>query len=662
MDQVAVKVAAPEGRASGVIRRSLLWRVMILVAIGMGAVLAAFGVSSLLAVNESTDRTLDEHRALAQATAGHVDYVVRQSLEALDEIAFAEGFDMDDGDPQPEQQAVRRAYLGSIFSGGVYLVDAGGRLLWAEPGYPSGQADGSGSSLIGGAALASGRPTVSGLTVSVADGSPVVSMTAPLRDRNGEVAGLVVGEIGLSGAELSDIVRPSAPGRTGYAQIVDSQGTVLASTSPDDALQVNPHVSLVAGLFESKQGSSGTCHSCHEAAGVTGDGEQQKEVMAFAPLEAAPWGVLIRQSESEALAPARRLEERAVWLGVPAFALALLFAWATVRSVVGPVKTLTAAAQKLASGDLSEPVPAMGADEIGRLAGAFETMRGRLKEAIETIQTWAGELEERVHERTRELEASRDHLRAVAEENATLYEEVKLKEAAHSELLKRVISAQEEERRRIARELHDETSQNLTVLVMGMETAALTPDDETARMRKKMGGLKDLAVKTLEGVHRLVYDLRPSVLDDLGLLAGLRWYAESRLKPMGVRVSLLVSGEERRLPAEVETALFRMGQEAISNVARHANAANVFLGVSFEDDRVTLEVEDDGEGFDVAADESKTGRHGWGLLGMRERATLFGGNVEIVSEPGSGTRVEVSIPLPGESDDNGRENPGTHSG
>ncbi len=383
---------------------------------------------------------------------------------------------------------------------------------------------------------------------------------------------------------------------------------------------------------------------------------------AFAPIASAPWGVLIRQSEGEALAPARQLEDRAVWFGVPAFFLALLFAWATVRSVVGPVNALTVAAQKVASGDLSQPVPNMGNDEIGRLARTFEGMRVRLKDALETIQTWARELELRVHERTRELEDSRDHLRAVADENATLYTELKRKEAARSDLLKRVISAQEEERRRIARELHDETSQNLTIMVMGMETAALAPNADSSRLQEKLSGLKDLAVKTLEGIHRLVYDLRPSMLDDLGLLAVLRSYAESRLQPLGVRVSLLATGEERRLPAEVETALFRMGQEAISNIARHAHAANVFLSVHLQDDRVTLEVEDDGEGFDVAAHESKAGRQGWGLIGMRERASLFGGDVKIDSEPGSGTRVRVSIPLPGENDDDTEQDPGTHSG
>jgi signal transduction histidine kinase len=644
MDQTASHTATPGRRATGAVSQSLFWRVMTLVGVGMAAVLAAFGIASLLAVSESRDHALDERLALAQVAASHVDYVVRQSLETLDELAGAEAFDLMDADLGPEQQALRRTYLGSIFTRGVYLTDAQGRLLLAEPAGPSRIGDDLGTIPAITAALTADRPSVSELTPGIGDGTPVVLMAAPVRDDDGLVRGAVIGEIGLTGTSLSEIITSTALGRTGYAQIVDRQGTVLASTIADDVLQENPHQSLMADLAQSKDGSSGSCHSCHQTAGATDQPAQEKEVMAFAPLEAAPWGVLIRQEESEALAPARRLEERALWLGVPAFVLALLFAWATVRSVVGPVRVLTTAAQRVASGDLSQPIPAMGNDEIGRLGLAFETMRARLKEALETVENWARELESRVHERTQELEASRDHLRAAAEENATLYEEVKRKDAARGQLLKRVISAQEEERRRIARELHDETSQNLSVLAMGLETAGASLTGE-ATTRDKLGGLKDLAVKTLDGVHRLIYDLRPSVLDDLGLPAGLRWYAESRLEPLGVRVSLMVTGEERRLPAELETAVFRIGQEAISNIARHARAANVFLGLGFQEESVTLEVEDDGGGFDPAAREPRNGTRGWGLLGMRERATLFGGSLEIVSTPGTGTRIEVSIPV-----------------
>jgi signal transduction histidine kinase len=370
--------------------------------------------------------------------------------------------------------------------------------------------------------------------------------------------------------------------------------------------------------------------------------------MAFAPLDTAPWAVLIRQSEREALAPARSLRQRALLFGVPAFLVALLFAWVTARSVLRPIGVLTTAARRIAAGDLSQPVPDLGKDEVGGLARTFEAMRLRLKQSLEGIQSWNRQLESRVRERTRELEASRDSLRAAVEEKAALYEELRHKEAARGELLKKVITAQEEERRRIARELHDETGQALTALAVGMDAAALEPDSDMTRVRERLAELRTVAQDALEDVHRLIYDLRPSVLDDLGLVAGLRWYAETRLQPSGIRARVMVTGEEKRLPAEVETALFRIGQEAISNVAWHAQAANALVGLDFRNGTVALEVEDDGVGFDVASvSESADERRGWGILGMRERASLLGGTFQITSEPANGTRVKVTVPLQG---------------
>lgn len=648
----AVTVAAPQLRWPGAIRRSLQWRVMILVTIGTAGIMAAFAFSSLLAVNESIGRTLDERRALAQVTADHIDYMVRQDLRALEETAASEGFDLEDLDPEPERQALQRILSAYSFNR-VYLTDANGRVLWTEPLHSLVLEADIGSSPQVKAALASGRPTVSGLATGLGEGGPVVSMLVPIRGRSGQVAGLIAGDIPLAGAHLTDIIRPAATGRTGYAQIVDIQGTVLASTRSGELLEKSDHQGQIANLIEEKGTSSGTCHGCHESGGAV---ERQTEVMAFASLESAPWGVLIRQSEDEALAPAQRLKERAIWLSVPAFLLALLLAWVTARSVLRPVRVLTAAAEKISSGDLSEPVPDLGEDEIGSLARAFEAMRGRLKESLEGLQAWGRKLEARVQERTRELEQSRDHLTAVAEENAALYEELRRKEAVRGELLKKVMTAQEEERRRIARELHDETSQALTALVVGMETAALDPETATGRIKEKLTELQALAVKTLEGVHGLIYDLRPSVLDDLGLSAGLHWYADSRLQPVDVRVRVLVTGEERRLPAEVESALFRIGQEAISNVARHAQASNVELDLEFQDSSLTMEVEDDGVGFDMAdVTGSAAENPGWGILGMQERAALLGGSLEVTSEPGKGTRVKVSIPLRGESGNDAKD-------
>jgi signal transduction histidine kinase len=611
------------------------------VGIGLAFILGAFSVSSLLAVNESTDRALEERRALAETAADTVDYVLTQNLRALDGVGVAQGVDVRDNDLEPEKDVLHRTYFASIFEAGTFLTDEHGLVIWAEP-----QSDAAlGRDLAGypyiAEALSVGKPTVSGLTDGVVSGLPVASMVAPLHSPDGVIVGLVGGDIDLRGTVLLDVIRSSAPGQTGYAQLVDSEGTILASTRPEQVLQKSDHDSRLAAFIAAGESASGTCHDCHESAGSS---DRHTEVMAFAPLAWAPWGVVLRQEESEALAPAQHLKERAIWLGVPSFLLALLVAWITVRSITRPVTTLTSVAERIASGDLSQEVPDLGKDEIGQLARTFETMRVKLGDSLESIQASSRELEDRVRERTRELEASRDELRQVAAENAVLYEELKQKESLRGELLKKVIGAQEEERRRIARELHDETSQALTALVMGMETVTLAPSLSKEQLQQKLAALKSLTVQTLDEVHNLIYDLRPSILDDLGLVAGLEWYAENRLQPLGLGVRVEVSGRERRLPSEVETTLFRIGQEAISNVARHAEASNVLLTIHFNESTVSLEVEDDGKGF-VPVPDSSTAPAGWGLLGMRERSALLKGELEIASAPGRGTCVVVRVPV-----------------
>jgi len=173
----------------------------------------------------------------------------------------------------------------------------------------------------------------------------------------------------------------------------------------------------------------------------------------------------------------------------------------------------------------------------------------------------------------------------------------------------------------------------------------------------RLDEVKALAVRTLEDVHRLILDLRPSVLDDLGLLSAIRWYSERSLESRGIAVRCEF-GEMPRLPPEMETALFRICQETMSNVARHAQATAVLVQVGIEGGEVVVDIEDDGKGFDSQAAARREGRRAWGLMGIRERAEILGGVARIESSPGQGTHVEVRIPVPGDpspGDARGRE-------
>jgi two-component system sensor histidine kinase UhpB len=218
-------------------------------------------------------------------------------------------------------------------------------------------------------------------------------------------------------------------------------------------------------------------------------------------------------------------------------------------------------------------------------------------------------------------------------------------------LAAQVILAQEEERRRVARELHDEAGQALTAVIIGLERGlASMPEvyatDLPVQPRQLISNLRDLAVQTLDEVRKLALELRPSVLDDLGLVAALRQYVRSVEDRSGISTQLTVVGwdtEDQRLPAEVETALFRIAQEALTNAIRHAQAATVQIRLRRSPGRVSLDVRDDGIGLS-ALPASEDGQH-LGMFGMRERARLLRG--EFVATPVSphGTLIHVIIPL-----------------
>ena len=207
-----------------------------------------------------------------------------------------------------------------------------------------------------------------------------------------------------------------------------------------------------------------------------------------------------------------------------------------------------------------------------------------------------------------------------------------------------IIQAQEQERQRIARELHDETSQVLTSLLISL--TLLEESVETQEARERIADTRALAHSTLRAIRNLSIDLRPSALDDLGLLPALRWYVKEYQKKCSIEVEFHATGFKERLPAEMETALYRIVQECLTNTAKHANASRVTITLQEETDRVYARITDDGQGFDYEALLKTPGQErGLGLAGMNERAVLLDGILNIHATADQGTIIEVSIPL-----------------
>jgi len=232
-------------------------------------------------------------------------------------------------------------------------------------------------------------------------------------------------------------------------------------------------------------------------------------------------------------------------------------------------------------------------------------------------------------------------------ESKVLEEQSQAQDRARRELLSQLFSCQEDERKKLARELHDETTQSLTAMAVNLEALAESARDEAARSRLK--SMQADAVKTLDGLHRLIYELRPIALDDFGLVSAVNSLARRELERGGIAVEFRVHGKEKRLPADVENGVYRVVQEAISNIVRHSRAGHCEIDLHFKRGSLAVRVRDDGAGFDVTEALTTTDRpRGLGLLGMRERVDLLKGKLEIVSgRDRKGTEVSIEVPTGG---------------
>jgi signal transduction histidine kinase len=215
---------------------------------------------------------------------------------------------------------------------------------------------------------------------------------------------------------------------------------------------------------------------------------------------------------------------------------------------------------------------------------------------------------------------------------------VELSHRVAQDALRRVVQAQELERRRLARELHDETGQALTSILLGLKPLEEALADHPARAG--LAELREHVVSALQDVRRLAVELRPAVLDDFGLVAALERLTESFAEQTGIRIDFHSALGEARPPSDVETALYRVVQESLTNIAKHANARSVSVSVARRDTAVAATIEDDGDGFDPRS----VREDGIGLIGMRERLALIDGRLHVESRPGVGTTIVAEVP------------------
>jgi two-component system sensor histidine kinase UhpB len=344
--------------------------------------------------------------------------------------------------------------------------------------------------------------------------------------------------------------------------------------------------------------NSPACHKCH-------DPEQRLLGLLLTDIRTTPLEDWLAAS----------LQEKLLWMAGTILVTVIIVNLALSRLVINRLERIAKSLARFGRGQRNLKLQADSPDAIGRLTQAFNDMG-------QNIQSEEA--------RTRVLSA-----------------DVRRHAARQRELLKRLIRAQEEERQRLAHDLHDDLGQDLAGLAVGIAGAerliANSPERVGIYLRQIRGQISEMT----DRAYDMILNLRPSALDDLGLVAALRAHAERVLGGAGIKFEIEERYLARRLPSEIETALFRAIQEALSNVVRHAGASRVRVSLSTRDGRFEGEVDDDGRGFDpetISADGSSP--RGLGLLGMQERVALCGGMLEFFSRPGAGTRIRIQIPLP----------------
>jgi len=402
----------------------------------------------------------------------------------------------------------------------------------------------------------------------------------------------VVGAASLDELGLQGLVSELAIAPQVRAYIVDGDGRILAASS--SALNQEPP-GQQPGVVQALQGEAGAT-----TASVGGE----TTLVAYAPVEPVDWALITQEPWAEVVGPLMRFSLVApLLLLVAAIAAALTIAFG-LQAIVRPLQQLDQQAVRLAWGDFEAvQTPVGGTQEI-------EDLRQTLNDLAQQIRRYQ--------------QGMRDYIGAITR-------------------------GQEEERKRLARELHDDTIQDLIALGHRVEMARRVLDRDPDQAAERLDELKELLNKTVSEVRRFTRALRPIYLEDLGLQPALEMLVRDMGAKTGVEATFHTTGPSHRLSEELELTVYRIAQEAMGNVAQHADARHAEIRLHYKPDGVRLSVVDDGVGFNVPDRPEELAQRGhFGLVGMRERAALVGGRLELTSSPGQGTRVLVDLPTKGE--------------
>ena len=549
--------------------------------------------------HEQAMRTLVRERdqALAAISATQVRERLDDRANRLERVAEEQAFHHRD---EAEQQAILNQVgtMNDLFAGDLALLDESGTPLATGQNALAWIQDRHVAELVRGV-MARQDVTLSPV-FEATWGDEILLTGIPVRDETGSTYGALVAPVSFESLDLAAALSQAQIGEHGRVYLVDDQGEILASSPAGHARSsLSGHTGLDTALQDTAAGSV-LCQAP--------DGERM--TLAYAPIHPATagWRVLIEQPWREVIGPVLRYSQFMPLVAALAVIVSLLTLYYGVQAIVRPLRELGQQAERVAWGDFEATDASVGGVK------EIEDLRRTLDQMAKRIQSYQSGMH--------------DYIAAITQ-------------------------GQEEERKRLARELHDDTAQSLIALRQQVEMAQKLLDSDPQRAAARLVDVQALLIETLESVRRFSRDLRPIYLEDLGFLPALEMLARPR---EGTRASsdqppteihFQTSGIVRRLPPEFELAAYRIVQEAINNVNQHARASQAWVHVRFEPEHLSLTIQDDGQGFAVPDRPDELARQGhFGLMGIRERALLYGGQLTLRSAPGEGTEVQVQLPYP----------------
>src|SRR5512135_2156973 len=334
-------------------------------------ILLGLGIISNLSINDSIGHSLAERTDLAGILASYTDYRLENNLTRLYDISLSGAIDLSNDDWEPEDNALRTAFQYSIFTDGIFLLDLRGNVVRS---YPLGLQK---RNLMGNPyvkkTIEENRAVISNIYTEEGTKKKVVYVLVPLRDKNGRTIGAVGGEINPTNYVLTNLIKSVPTRGDTIIELVDSFGVVIASNNPVRVFACSDRNKILGNLIATKKKAVMKCHRCHEGenGSVGTDRERTTDMLAFAPLSEAPWGISVRESEKRVFAPSSQLRKKFLILALISIGTALIFSLGISKSIVNPIRSLTAATKKIAGGNLKGPVTVVSRDEIGALGMSF---------------------------------------------------------------------------------------------------------------------------------------------------------------------------------------------------------------------------------------------------------------------------------------------------